>query len=287
MPITPYIQLMRPLQWVKSVFVIAPIFFALKWQDAGAWMQIMWAVLAFAVAASAVYIVNDSMDIEGDKKHPKKSKRPLAAGTAKPHIAALQALGLVVLSLCICRYYLPPEAVYVVGAYLVLNVFYSQFFKRFAVIDVVILACFYILRVLMGCVAIDVPATSWIILTTFFLSLTIGFAKRNADLRVAQFASDKPNLQGYNQALMICLLGICTAASLITYAIYAVEKQQLIGSETLVYSVILVAAGFFRFLSLALVSGDGSEPERILLKDRPLLLISVAWFLVTLWSINV
>lgn len=286
MNVSPYIQLMRPLQWIKSTFVIAPIFFALAWGDAESWVHILLAAIAFSAAASAVYIANDWVDIEQDKQHPTKHKRPLAAGTARPSIAMLQAAVLVALSGGICLAFLPIHCIGIIGGYLALNLTYSLYFKRFSVIDVVVLACFYVLRVVMGCLAINVAASAWIILATFFLALTIGFAKRNSDLQLTHFAAQKANLQGYNQALIWCLLGICSAASLITYAIYAVEKQTELGNQTLVYSVILVAAGFFRFLKLALVDSEGSEPEKLLLRDRPLLVISAAWFAWTVWSIS-
>lgn len=280
------LQLLRPTQWIKAAFIFAPLFFALRWMDMHAWWLTILAAISFTASACVVYIFNDWVDMEHDKVHPKKRLRPLAAGTITEAQAARLGAGLLLLSFGIAWIWLPLACMHLLIAYLLLNMAYTLGFKKTSILDVVLLACFYILRVLMGCAAISVDASAWIILTTFFLALTIGFAKRWAEITILQHKPLKANLQGYDQAFIWCLLGICTAASLITYAIYAVEKQAEIGSTTLVYSVIFVAAGFFRFLHLALVQRVGGEPEKIIVQDKTLLLILLFWLLFTLWSLH-
>lgn len=285
-PVRPYLLLMRPRQWVKSFFVIAPIFFALKFDSAEAWWLILIATAAFLSASCMVYIFNDLRDIEEDQKHPVKSLRPLAAGMVDIQPAVLLGIVLFGLAVFLCLF-LPEECFSVILVYLLLNIAYTLYFRQQAMVDVVVLACFYILRVLMGCAALGVAASPWIILATFFLALTIGFAKRYHELTVSGYAAIKPNLQGYSPSLIHAMLNICVASSLMTYAIYVTDKETAIGSDMLVYSIILVAAGLFRFLQLVLHGGEGGEPERVIIGDARLRIIGMLWFIYTIWQLAI
>ncbi|MEZ5690628.1 MAG: UbiA prenyltransferase family protein [Rickettsiales bacterium] len=282
---SPYIKITRPAGWVKSFFVVAPLFFAIKYDSLTDWINILVAVLAFLAAACSVYVFNDIKDVEEDKKHPVKSKRPIASGEITVRNATMLVVGLIFTSFTLCMF-LPIGCLFIVISYLLLNAFYSLYIRNYSVIDVVVLACFYLQRVLMGCLAIDVPATQWIMLATFFLALTIGFAKRYSEFNITGYASSKKNLQGYNKLLVTCLLGICVSASLMTYAIYIAEKQHDNSHNFLTYSIIFVAAGLFRFLQLVLHDGKGGEPEKIFIQDSVLRHIGIAWFVYTIWAIS-
>lgn len=285
-PLRPYVLLLRPGQWLKSFFVFAPLLFSEKYLDPEAWLYTAIAALAFLSAACMVYVFNDLHDLEDDKRHPVKALRPLAAGMVDVKQAMI--LGVIMFGLMVffCLF-LPDDCFTLLIGYLLLNIAYTIYFKLHAVIDVVVLGCFYIQRILVGAAAIEVVASPWIILATFFLALTIGFAKRYKELSLSDYASKKPNLKGYNQSLILCLFGASVTSAILTYAIYVAEKQQTLIHGLLVYSVVFVAAGMFRFLQLVLVSGEGGEPEKIIFRDYVLLTIGVCWLAYTLWALAV
>ncbi|MDX2072814.1 MAG: UbiA prenyltransferase family protein [Alphaproteobacteria bacterium] len=272
----PLFKLLRPKQWIKSGFVIAPILFAQQYEVASAWVVILRAALAFALAASAVYIVNDFCDRAEDRLHPVKSKRPLAAGTVGVP-AAMMLAALCVLLSGLLLLGLPAQCVWVVAVYAALNVFYSLFLKKYALLDVFFIASCFVLRVLMGCFALAVMISPWIILTTFMLALFLGFGKRYHELGIEGYAAHKQNLQHYSRELLDRLVVICGASALVCYAIYTADIATHTGNVDIVYTVAFVAFGLFRYLQSIYVRGQGGEPESVILKDR------WQWINIALW----
>lgn len=277
-----WLKLLRPKQWIKNGFVFAPLFFAHQFLKPHGWHLTILAALCFLSVSCMVYIFNDIRDIEEDKLHPTKKNRPLAAGKIMIPQAVLMACAFAAVALYICIL-LPYQCAMVALIYVLLNLLYTYFLKRVAIIDIFFIAFCYVLRVLMGCYALEVTISPWIILTTFLLALFLGFGKRYNEMGFEEYAKSKPNLQNYNRNLLDRLVTISGGAALITYAIYTAEISRQIGKVEFVYTTGFVAFGLFRYLQSIYVFEQGGEPEAIIFKDRLQLANVVLWLLVTLW----
>lgn len=280
-----YIKLLRPKQWIKNGFVFAPIFFAHEVSNFSAWYYVSMAAFCFLCISCAAYICNDICDVEEDRRHPVKKRRPIASG----EVSVLQAwliacvfMALAVLTLTA----LPYQCAVIAIIYVALNLNYTFFLKRIAIVDIFLIAFCYVLRVLMGCYALQVTVSPWIILTTFLLALFLGFGKRYHEMGFEDYAKYKPNLQHYNRNLLDRLVTISGGAALITYAIYTAEISRQVGNVAVVYTVAFVAFGLFRYLQTIYVYNEGGEPENIILKDKFQLFNFVAWLAVTMWLLN-
>ena len=279
------VRLLRPRQWVKNAFVIAPIFFAPRFADPAAWELSLLAAFAFAFAASTVYIFNDICDRGEDRHHSVKRYRPLASGAVRIRHALLLGLCCVAASSWLLLF-LPSRCAWVVGVYVLLNIVYTFILKRHALLDVFFIAACFVLRVLMGCFALSAMVSPWIILTTFMLALFLGFGKRYHELGVEGYSLHKQNLQHYSRELLDKLVVICGASALVCYAIYTVDIAHTSGSVNIVYTVGFVAFGLFRYLQSIYVYGQGGEPEHVILKDKWQLLNIALWLGCTLWALG-
>jgi 4-hydroxybenzoate polyprenyltransferase len=274
--------LVRPRQWIKNGFVFAPLFFAGKFLQLSAWKLTIEAALCFFFISCIVYIVNDIRDVAEDKGHPLKKNRPIAAGEVQVFQAVLLACGFAALAEFLLTL-LPYACAIVALLYVSLNGLYTFYLKRIAIVDIFFIAFCYVLRVLMGCYALEVTVSPWIILATFLLALFLGFGKRYHEMGFEEYVKSKPNLQHYSRDLLDRLVNITGCAALITYAIYAAEVANRIGKVEFIYTVGFVAFGLFRYLQSIYVYHQGGEPETVILKDRLQLANIVAWLLVTLW----
>lgn len=278
----PWIKLVRPKQWIKNGFVFAPLFFAHQFLDLHSWLLTSLAALGFLCISCMTYITNDIRDVGEDKLHPVKRRRPLAAGLmsipAAIGLACFFAVGAVSVIAV-----LPAHCGLIAAIYIGLNLAYTFYLKRIAIIDIFFIATCYVLRVLMGCYALSVTISPWIILTTFLLALFLGFGKRYHEMGFEEYARFKPNLQHYNRNLLDRLMTICGGAALITYAIYTAEISRQTGRVELVYTVAFVAFGLFRYLQSIYVYNQGGEPESVIFKDKLQLANIAVWLGVTLW----
>jgi 4-hydroxybenzoate polyprenyltransferase len=281
----PIIRLLRPRQWIKNGFVIAPIFFSLLFENIEAWQLTLSAAFAFAFASSAVYILNDWYDRDEDRLHPKKRKRPLAAGQVSIGTALFVAACCAIGSASLLTL-LPPECASIIAIYVVLNIFYTLVLKKQALLDVFFIGGCFVLRVLMGCFALSVVISPWIILTTFMLALFLGFGKRYHELGVEGYAEAKQNLQHYSRELLDKLVIICGGSALVSYSIYAAEFASDTGDIAIVYTVGFVAFGLFRYLQSIYVYGKGGEPESIIIRDKWQWVNMILWLSFTLWALG-
>jgi len=282
MKIPPWLRLLRPQQWIKNAFVFAPLFFAHRFLDVHSWILSSLAALGFLCISCVVYIVNDVRDASEDRLHPVKKNRPLASGEmplwhAGAMAVVISAAGGIILA------FLPRACLATAAVYVGLNLGYTLWWKQFALIDIFFVASCYVLRVLMGCYALQVVISPWIILTTFLLALFLGFGKRYHELGFEEYARKKLNLQHYNRNLLDRLMTICGGAALITYAIYTAEIVRTTGKVELTYTTAFVAFGLFRYLQSIYVYHQGGEPEAIIFKDKLQLANVVAWLAVTMW----
>lgn len=170
----------------------------------------------------------------------------------------------------------------IAGIYLLLNLAYTFILKHIALLDIFFIAVCYVLRVLMGCYALQVTVSSWIILTTFLLALFLGFGKRYHEMGFEDYVKSKPNLQQYSRPLLDKLVIISGGAALMAYAIYTTEMSRQLGKVEMVYTVAFVAFGLFRYLQMIYVYDQGGEPESVILKDKWQLINVVLWLSVTL-----
>lgn len=285
MNVSVYIRLMRPAQWVKNLFVLMPLFFSGRMLRGDLAFQALLAFVAFCALASAIYCLNDLHDVEADRRHPRKRLRPLAHGVATPSGAVALMCALTLLSIgvaALCRHREWLEATLLV--YLLLNVVYCLWLKRFAVIDVIAVSLGYVLRLMAGACACGVRLSPWIVLVTFLGTLFLAIAKRRDDLVICRDTGmcGRESLGGYSMRYVDLALCLVASVTMVCYVLYTVtpEVMHRIGSRHVYLTSLFVLGGLLRYLWLAFVDEDTGSPTRVLLHDR-LIQVCVAGWLVT------
>jgi 4-hydroxybenzoate polyprenyltransferase len=263
---------------VKNGFVLAPLLFCLPAVDPARMLLAIAAAAAFSLVSSAVYAVNDIVDRDGDRRSPSRRSRPVASGAVTvPEawaLAAFCALAAAGLSLL-----LPWRVGAAIAAYALLNVAYSWVLKRIVLIDVMAIAAGFMLRVFAGAAAIGVAVSSWMTLTTFFVSLFLGFSKRRSEFGAAGGRPARKVLAEYTAPLLDILIVMSVAITIVTYALYVIQAAagRGDGADFLVYTVPLVVYGLLRYLYLVMKRGDGGDVAEVLIRDAPLIVTVVAW----------
>jgi 4-hydroxybenzoate polyprenyltransferase len=280
--IRPYLKLLRPYQWVKSGFVWVGLLFGHAWQNTLLVQNVFLAAIAFALAASAVYVINDLADREKDREHPEKRHRPLAAGTVNVSQALLLA-GACVLSALMLAQAVSTSVLLIVVIYALLNVGYSLGLKHVVLLDVFIISAGFMLRILAGTLGVGIVPSHWLLLCGLMLTLFLGFAKRRAELNALQgrAGSHRKVLDDYDPVLLDKLIGICAASTIVSYSLYTVSAETLAmhGTTNLIYSVPFVIYGIFRYLFLLHRRGGGGDPAVALLRDFHLMAAFTGWLL--------
>ena len=270
------IKLMRPKQWVKNGFVLAPLVFTGGFLDAGAVGQALLAVLLFCVASSTIYIINDIHDIKHDRRHPKKSKtRPLAAGLVS--IPAALILLVALLAVLVWGWFAAPRVVMVIAAYLALNLAYTFVLKHEPVVDIFTIAIGFVLRVYAGAMALDVPVSSWMFITTLCLALYLAAIKRRQELCHSGEEGRKV-LRKYSVSLVDRYAEMSATGALLFYSMFVMSAK-----PKLVITVPLVLFGLFRYWFVVEALDGGESPTDALLADWQLLLTVVLWVAACGW----
>jgi decaprenyl-phosphate phosphoribosyltransferase len=281
------IKTLRPRQWVKNSFVAAPLFFSLRLLDPQSVLRTVAAVALFSLISGCVYVLNDLVDVEADREHAKKRYRPIASG-ALPVGAARTFLVVAVPVTVGLALVLQPWFAAVLGTYFVLNIAYSFRLKHVAYLDVLLIALFFILRVLAGAYAIEVPASPWLLGCTFLLALFLGFGKRAHELATANDAGkQRAALEGYHFESLRWILYVLAAAVAATYAAYTQSPQtvQAFGTAALIYTVPLPAVAILRFIHLATTRKDDAEsPTDAMLRD-PVFMSAILLYVVATGAI--
>ncbi len=273
MPLLAAVKLLRPHQWVKNGFVFAGFLFAGHWTLSG-FNSAALGCAAFCMLSSAVYCMNDILDIEKDKVHPTKQFRPLACGDLSVPTAWLIS-GLCLLTALMLSIALGQRALIVSTLYLALNLAYSFNLKQRVLIDVFCLAFGFMLRVMMGTWVLEIPPSEWILLCTFSLSLFLGFSKRYAELDQLK---DKPQtrkvLAQYSIEFLRLLLSVSLSASIILYALYTTSPRTVAQHQTahLIYTLPIVIFGLLRYLYLVMRDKGGQDTMKDILRDPQLIL---------------
>lgn len=280
-----WVKLVRPSRWIKNLLVFSAPLFAGAWTQPSNLFYVFVVFGAFSLLASSLYVLNDWLDRERDRKHPTKKDRPLAAGTVSGRQGLVLSVGLFAGSLFLLGG-LPVERMLnvavVLGVYLVMMVGYNVGLKAVPVLEMVLISLGLLLRALAGAVAVDVPVTNWFLLTILFVSLLLVAGKRRNELLAG--GSHDPSehrrvLEVYGELFLDQVIALMTGASLVTYALYTIEGAGgvLTGGPALTASVVLVVFGFLRYLLLIYSGERGDQPERLFLTDFPLLLSVALW----------
>lgn len=280
-PAVALIKTIRPHQWVKNVFVAAPLVFARHLTEPDYLWRTGVAVLVFSLLSGAVYAFNDVHDVEADRAHPKKKHRPIAAGHLSERGALVAAATLAIIALA-GAFALSWKLGVVAAIYGAQNVAYSLKLKHVAFVDVGSIAFGFILRVLAGAYAIAVPASGWLLVCTALLATFLGLGKRGHELSWAvksggeATTTTRAALSGYSLPSLRIAMFVLAAATCAAYAAYTLDPHTMamFGSEELVYSTPFVALGILRFLSLALWAPKDDSPTEAMLRDP--------WFLLSL-----
>lgn len=279
---TPAIKLLRPSHWVKNIFVFLPLFFNGSALDPRLLLHCAAAFAMFCMAASAVYCINDVLDRKADREHPKKRLRPVASGAVSPALALTIALALTLLSIALALAFVPAPAplIATILAYMVMNIAYSLWLKHLAIIDVMVVALGFVLRIVAGGIACDIFLSSWIIIMTFLITLLIAMAKRRSDFLIQQKAGNaqRESVRNYSPLFMNVSIGILAAMSVFGYIMYSLSAPYT-GPGYFYITSIFVIAGVLRYLMLVFARDEGDEPVTMLARDRGLQFCVLAWLI--------
>lgn len=286
------LKLVRPHQYLKNGFVLLGPLFAHQW-DLVTLGQALLAFLAFCCMASAVYVLNDIMDIEADRAHPIKCRRPvpsgaISLGTAKRLLTAL-VVGSVVLSMLVSGW-----VTLFVAAYFVINIFYSWHLKHVVILDVFLISSGFMLRILAGTVGLGIAPSAWLLLCGLMVTLFLGFAKRRAELLMLEATEGANNgltrrvLDDYSPEMLEQFIAVTAACTIIAYGLYTVSPKTVAihSSDDLIYTLPFVVYGIFRYLFLLHRRAKGNDTAKDLVQDRHLLVTVAAWVGTTLWVLT-
>ncbi|MBK7915695.1 MAG: decaprenyl-phosphate phosphoribosyltransferase [Candidatus Promineifilaceae bacterium] len=285
------LKTMRPRQWTKNVFVFVALFFDGQITNLTSVLNTLAAFVLLCLMSSAVYIMNDLSDIEGDRQHPVKRKRPLAAGQLSPTIAIFTVVLFAVGSL-VAGFWLSPALGWILLAYLGIQIAYTFYLKNVVLLDVFVVSFGFILRIAAGVVVIDVQRFSpWLYVFGGFLALFMILGKRRHELVLLgeSAGSHRSSLEEYNLELIDLLLMIVTTSAVAAYSLYTFLAEGLPANHLMMLTIPFVLYGIFRYLYLIHVRHEGGAPEEILLRDRPMqvtLLLYGAMVFTALYLLN-
>lgn len=278
------ILLLRPQQWLKNSFVFLPLFFHGDLANIPLLSRAFVAFLCYSFAASSIYCFNDIHDVEADRKHPVKCKRPIAAG----RISVSSAYGIMgfmaLLSLLVaysglgeCRL----EAMGVIGFYYLMNLAYCVRLKQLALVDMFVIALGFVLRVVLGGISVGVELSHWIVVMTFLLALFLALAKRRDDvvLYAESGVTPRKNVNRYNLEFMNQCLTVVSAVMLVAYILYTVSDEVMtrFGSHYVYLTTVFVLAGVIRYMQITIVDKKSGSPTKVLVKDHFIQLCIVGW----------
>ncbi|MBC9933298.1 decaprenyl-phosphate phosphoribosyltransferase [Chitinophaga qingshengii] len=277
-----YIQLLRPAHWAKNAFLFIPLFFAGEIFNVTKVLELLLAFMAFSITASSIYIINDYQDIEADRKHPVKCKRPLASGEISP------TAGLLLFFVCLAlggalSWLVSAKFAFVVGIYFILNLLYSFGLKHISILDIIILAIGFVLRVKAGGVAAGIAISEWLMVMVFLLALFMAIAKRRDDVLIKMQSGQEMRkaAKGYNPDFLNVMLSLVSAVIIVCYLMYTMdpETEERFHTYRLYYTTLFVIGGLLRYLQITYVENNTGSPTKILYKDRFIQLTIILWVL--------
>ena len=281
-----YIRLLRPLQWLKNVFVFAPIFFSNNLLKAEFFWPTLVMFASFCLISSSIYCFNDLKDVEADRQHPKKCKRPIASGKVSVMggytmmiLCTIGALALIPLANSVNTPYL----YLIVIGYWLMNIAYCLKLKQFAILDVSIIAIGFVMRVLIGGVVTDIWISHWLVMMTFLVTLFLAFTKRNDDYRIYEQTGTKPrvSITGYNKTFINEATAIIASVTLVCYIMYTMSPEVIhrLGTRYVYLTSGWVLAGLLRYLQNMIVFGLSGSPTKSLVKDHFVQFCILGWII--------
>lgn len=277
------IKTMRPRQWPKNIFIFAALVFDKQLFEIDAFLRTLAGFALFCLISSSVYIFNDLADVEADRQHPEKKNRPIASGKLPVSAAWVAGIAIVIMTFALA-WLLSPGFEFVVVLYFVLNMAYSKWLKHIAILDVLIIAAGFVLRVHAGVTLIAVERFSpWLYIVMFLLSLFLGFGKRRAELALLAHGagSHRKVFEGYTLPLLDQYILIVSGTTIVSYSLYTFSAPNLPDNHLMMLTIPFVVYTIFRYLYLVAVKHEGGAPEDILLSDRPF------QFAMLLWAVTV
>ncbi|MHC4122463.1 MAG: decaprenyl-phosphate phosphoribosyltransferase [Planctomycetota bacterium] len=284
--ITALISALRPQQWIKNGFVLAPLVFSGQFKDLRMCVLSGLGFLSFCAVSSATYMFNDLCDRSNDLNHPVKKQRPIASGIISVQLAVFASAILIAAGFALALI-VNYRLLAAVTIYAGMNVLYSVALKHVVILDVMVIAAGFVLRILAGSVAVSVMPSHWLVLCTIMISLFLGFTKRRAELtaiEVGEFSSTRTALENYSVPFLDQLIAIVTGATIICYALYTVDEctLQLFGTRAMLLTVPPVMYGIFRYLYLTYHLKHGEDPTEVLIRDLPTIINLIIWLILAL-----
>lgn len=281
---SPYLRILRPEQWVKNGFVLAPLIFSEKLLDPRSLLLSFAAFTVFCVLSSGVYVLNDLFDREKDRSHPLKKDRPVPSGQIGVREAAILG-GALCLTGTAAAVSLGTPFLLTAAGYLALQGAYNLRLRQVVILDILTIAVGFVMRALAGSVAIGVSLSPWLVLCTLLVALFLGFAKRRHEIVLLgnEAQEHREILSEYSLPFLDQLIGIVTASTIVSYAIYTLspEVTARLGSSSMIMTLPFVIYGIFRYLYLVYLREGGGSPSRDLLSDRSLLVCIFLWGMVS------
>ena len=274
------VKSLRIQQWIKNFFVFAPLIFSQNVFDLPLLAKTTVAFILFCLLSGAAYILNDIQDLEEDKLHPVKSKRPLASGKLKKNHALFACVILVIIGLA-GAYLLNFHFFIALLVYFVLQIAYSGWLKHVVIVDALLIAAGYLIRVIAGGLAIEIHLSHWLFICTFLIALFLALSKRRHELVLLEENAEnhRPILKEYTPQLLDQMIAVVTASTVISYCLYTVSPDTVekFGTKNLLFTVPFVLYGIFRYLYLVHQKDEGGSPEALIIKDKPLLADLFLW----------
>ncbi len=271
---------MRPHQWVKNLFVLAPLLFGLKLLEPRSIGKALIAAATFCLLSSALYLINDVIDAAADRTHPEKRMRPIACGALSTRIALTASLLLFAVALSVA-FMLSVTFGLVAATYCAVTLGYCLAFKQAIVLDGMLIAAGFVLRVIGGAVAINATPTHWLIACAFLLALFLAFSKRRQELLTLTSGAEQHRqvLGQYTVAYLDRVNSILLGATIVCYALYTVAPDTVarFGTDKLIYGTVFVIYGLLRYMALLQNNDNGGNPSKMLTKDKPLLIAVICW----------
>lgn len=279
-----YIQLLRPQQWIKNAFVFAPAFFSTNLLKSEFFWPTLVVFASFCLISSAIYCFNDLRDVEADRLHPKKCKRPIASGTVSIRGGYIMMLLCTIGSLLLIPLAQSPNTPYlyiIIGGYWLINIAYCLKLKQYAILDVTIIAVGFVIRILAGGLATDIWISHWLVLMTFLVTLFLAFTKRNDDYQLFEQTGRKPrvSITGYNKTFINEATAIIASVTMVCYIMYTMSPEVIerMGTRYVYLTSGWVLAGLLRYLQNMIVYGLSGSPTKSLVKDHFIQICIIGW----------
>lgn len=277
----PFLSLLRPHHWIKNVLVFAGVFFAHRWHDGLLMTKAVLLFMAFCCTASAIYVINDYLDRHADRLHPKKRFRPLAQGLIDPRIAMLKAHLLLAIGWVLAWYSGSGLAFGMVVAYTLINVAYCYRLKHVPIVDVLLLAASYLVRIVAGTEGLNIPISSWLFLCGLSLAMLLGFGKRQAEKYTIERSQQRKSVQAYHDEFLRMALTLTAAIFLVFYGLYSLDAASTeLHGRKLVLTYPWVIFAVFHYLHLLVQQNPLAEdPATLVWRDRTMAALVIGWLI--------